>query len=61
MIVKDIPNNLEIIENGINGFIYKNPLEIQEIITKLNNNKKLKLEISSNSIKELMRKTVFLN
>ena len=53
VIVKDIPNNLEIIENGINGFIYKNPLEIQKIITKLNNNKKLKLEISSNSIKRI--------
>ena len=59
VIVKDIPNNLEIIEHGVNGFIYKNISEISEIITKLNKNKKLKLEISSNSIKRIQENNSF--
>ena len=61
VIVKKIPNNLEIIEHGINGFIYKNPLEIPQIINKLNSNKDLKIEISSNSIKKIEENNSFSN
>ena len=53
VIAREIPNNKEIIENGKTGYTFKKPSEVLEIITNLDNNKKLKNEISYNSIERI--------
>ncbi len=51
VIARDIPNNKEIIENGINGFLYKNQNELTYILQNINNDNEKLINISANARK----------
>ena len=53
VIVRDIANNKEIVENGINGFLYKNQNELNYILKNLDSEDKKLIDISVNARKKI--------